>query len=395
MKTRHLVLATLVLALLAQSVAAIQPGTDVFVTASARTTGKNNAFWLMHMYIFNPGSVSADVTIYWLVRNAENTSPQSVTKTIGAGDTLVLEDLILAEFGLTKSLGAIRVVSDRAVVVNATSLNTANNTEYGQGVEAIPAANATTAGGTTHVIGLKDNDDYRTNITLIDVTGQGSTATVELIDTLGTVIGSKFYTLRAYEPIHESVTILNPPSFADATLRVTVQTGAVLTGASRVHGNVNEGSGDPITLNPWWQCGGSGTTAGEYFGILETDRMRGIRMTVRDNDEVLYLEFESDHPSPSCDFFFPGGTDQGEGIGFDPPIPLASFLAEGGLTFWNSYDDLGVGGVNWTVELEEESSGLYYTGTVTGVGSGMTGDMAGCNGSFSIGTATLGKNPSP
>ncbi|MCP4895892.1 MAG: hypothetical protein GY906_02870 [bacterium] len=397
MRIRPIIFAILALTLLTQPLAAIQPGTDVFVPASARATGQQQSQWIMDMYIFNPGSSTASVTVYWLLRNNPNTSPASRTFSIAPGDTLVLDDVILSQFGLQTSHGAFRVTSDRAVVVNATSLNVANNTEYGQGVEAIAASNATPAGSTTHVVGLKNNDDFRTNITLVDATGQGSTATVEAIDTTGTVIGSQFYTLRAYEPIHESVAVLGTPSFADATLRVTVLTGAIITGASRVHGNINSGSGDPITLNPWWQCGGSSTTAGQYFGVLFTDRMRGIKMTVTSGDAVRNLAFESDHPNEGCTYFFPGGPDEDFGEFWDPPQPLADFLAPSGYSFPTTYQDEGgvIGTVTWTVQLQEDVSGAYYTGTVTGVGSGFSGDDADCNGSLSVGQVTMGKNPTP
>jgi CubicO group peptidase (beta-lactamase class C family) len=270
MRSCQIVLAALILLLLAQSVTAIQPGTDVFVSAAARATGRNNAQWIMDMYILNPGLAPANVTVYWLVRNRANTSPASCSYSIAAGETLVLDDVILSEFGLTRGLGAFRVTSDRAVVVNAVSVNVANNTEYGHSVEAIPAVNATKAGDTTHVVGLKNDDDFRTNITLIDVTGQGSTATVEVIDTAGAVIGSGTYVLRGFEPIHESITELNTLSFTDATLKISVQTGAVISGASRIHGNVNAGSGDPITLNP------SGTTDGSYEFEISTPEEQGL-----------------------------------------------------------------------------------------------------------------------
>ena len=50
-------------------------GTDVLVPAAARATGRNDAQWIMDMYILNPGSAPANVTVYWLVRNRANTSP--------------------------------------------------------------------------------------------------------------------------------------------------------------------------------------------------------------------------------------------------------------------------------------------------------------------------------
>jgi hypothetical protein len=397
MRIRSVAIALFICFALAQSAVATQIGTDIIVPAGARTTGRNNSQWIMTMYILNPGLTTAATNVDWLVRNRDNSNPARQTYSIAPGQTLVLEDLILSEFGLNKSEGAFRVTSNRAVMVTAVSLNVAGGKEYATIAEGVPVTLAIQEGETTHVIGLKHNDDYRTNITLVDATGLGSTATVTLVDVLNTVVASKTYDLDPYEPVHETIAELGSvPSFADGTLLVTVDDGAVITNASRVNGNVNEGTGDPVTLSSWWpETGGDSSLAGKYFGILETDRFRGITMTINDNEEVLYLEFETDHPSSGCTFYFPGGTDESSGFGFDPPIALESFLDPGGVSFLNSYDDLGIGQVSWVVALEEMAPGYYYTGTVTGVGSNLSGDYSGCNGAFSVGAVTIGKNPNP
>lgn len=310
---------------------------------------------------------------------------------LAPGETLALEDVILSEFGLTRSLGALRITSNQAVVVNAISLNIANDTEYGQGVEAIPAAHATAAGSSTHVVGLINNDDFRTNITLLDASGQGSRATVDVIDPTGTVIGSGNYELRAFEPVHESVAELDAPPFENATLRVTVHSGAIITGASRVHGNVTPGSGDPITLNPWWRVQASDSTPdGVYdFAVYDTAGFAsGGNLEIRNSriTSIYGTYFNWDKTNVTgdsvCTLIFPWGEE------LSPSIPVSDFAL--GVDFETSLS--GPEEMIFTVRLDLNAISSF-TGTVTAVGTGFSGTESGCNGTFPALEVSGGKNP--
>ncbi|MCP4594243.1 MAG: carbonic anhydrase family protein [bacterium] len=217
--------------------------------------GKNGAIWHTAVDILNPGHDDVHVTLDWLVRDQANPNPLSLDAgSIAPGETMVLDDVLL-DFGIEAGAGAIRVHADGDVMVNGAVLNTGDDLEYGQSFEGIPVGSAIAAGSTTHVVGLARNDDYRTNVYLVEAAGHDATATVELLDMLGAVVGTKVYELGANEPVLEDVAALGGPDvFAYAALQIFVDEGSVIVGASRI----NEGSGDPLTLASWWQCGDGG-----------------------------------------------------------------------------------------------------------------------------------------
>ncbi|MCP4895893.1 MAG: hypothetical protein GY906_02875, partial [bacterium] len=110
----------LVVALMcAVSASALNSGTDIFVPAAARGQGQRGSFWMLDAYIFNPGTESASVIVYWLPRWGENTNPVNAPFIVEPGETLVLEDMIFNTFGLEAAQGAVRFASNNRIVVSA------------------------------------------------------------------------------------------------------------------------------------------------------------------------------------------------------------------------------------------------------------------------------------
>jgi hypothetical protein len=221
------------------------PELDIIVPAAARGTGSGGSVWLTRLYMRNTSSSRASVTIYWLERGEANDSPSSSSLSIPAGDTAVLDDVILDYFGMSSAGGAIGIVSNRALVASAAILNTAGGSEFGQGFEGVSVSQAITADNSSSTVGLKHNDDFRTNVYLIDATGEGSSATVNILDTSGNVVTSRDYDLNVYMPRLDSLdTFDDDATLDDGAMEIVVTSGSVIGGASRV----NRSSGDPITL---------------------------------------------------------------------------------------------------------------------------------------------------
>ncbi len=220
------------------------PEFDIIVPAAARGDGAGGSVWLTRLYIRNTGSNSGAVTIYWLERGEANENPSSSNLTIPGGDTAVLDDVILDYFGISSGGGAIGIASSQPLVASAAILNTAGGSEFGQGFEGIPVSQAITAGNSSSTPGLKHNDDFRSNVYLIDATGSGSSATVRILDTSGNVTLSKSYDLDAYTPRLDSLGTFGSATVDDGAMEIVVTSGSVIGGASRV----NSDSGDPITL---------------------------------------------------------------------------------------------------------------------------------------------------
>ncbi|MCP4592303.1 MAG: hypothetical protein GY842_16340 [bacterium] len=359
---------------------AINPGTDVVVGAGGSAPGVPPAFWLTDLVIFNPGSEETNVSIYYLRRGADNSSAVPLQLAISAGETLIRPNVVGIDFA-EESFGALRVVAGSPVVVNSVTKNNpggasaSDRDAFGQGFPGIPVDNAVSAGETTHIPGLAQTSDQRSNFGVVDVSGVGSSFTVRVLDTNGTELGSADYTLLPWEPFQKNITDV-VDGFAAGTLVVEVTNGAVLAYASKV----NSGSGDASTLEMHWSCGGGGgrtTSDGTYYFVTQTADGRfsgGGSMTIA-GGSVTEL----------CGNLIP--------LGMDPACGLwLAFCTEGttslsdlasGVDMTVDYMSGGaeIGSVSWTATLSI-SDNLSLAGSLTATGSGWTSSRTSCNGAF-------------
>ena len=220
---------------------ALVAGHDVLVPAAGR-----GAPWATDLYIYNAGSGTANVTVYWLVRDQANPSPDLITLQLAADETAVLSDTISADFGLDTAGGAFRVVSSQPVIVNSRIFASDGSSTFGQGFEGVPADLATPAGEVAHIVGLSANSTFRTNFYAL-AGANGATLALSLRGPAGNELATKTITLGAYEPFLRNVTngrVFGNVTFDEGTLFVTVSAGSAVVGASKV----DNASTDPTTL---------------------------------------------------------------------------------------------------------------------------------------------------
>ena len=379
MDRRLLSLGCLVLLTLAAPSAALTPGTDVLVVAAVRGGGAGNSTWVTDLCLFNPGSLTAGGTVAWMVRNAANTSPQTFSFTLQAGETLCLDDVILAKFGLSAGGGAFRVQADRPVVATSRIYNLKNGVTFGQGFEGIPRTAAVPAGGAADIVGLTQNTSFRSNVVLMDASGSGSTVSLNLLDDTGTEIASGTYTLAAFEPKLFPVTDLGVITFDVGTLHASVISGSAIAVASKIDND--HATGDPTTLAAAF----GGTVEGTYHvGLYDSlDYASGGNIVVGDGETVTvngtYFNFDKvdAQQESECVLVFLWG-------GNLPSATTVSDLAQG-VTFADSYT--GSGTMTYTVQATF-SNGQAISGTVSAVGANFPSnadpmlDESGCNGTF-------------
>lgn len=353
----------------------LSPGTEVFVPAGFRGEGTGGSQWITTLYIQNPGSTTATVEIELLQRNAVNPDPASEFIDVLPNETVVLDDVIQSLFGLATSSVAFRVVSDQPVLVNGAILNLAGGQEFAQSFAGVAAGLATRAGAEAYVVGLKNNADYRTNIFVIDTTGSGSVVTLDLLDTAGSMLASTQLTLGTYEPRLPSVASLFGTDFANGTLRVTVDSGSVIAGASRV----NQGTGDPLTLAASSSAAGAASADGTYQFVLYDRSGYGYGGNiVVANGEVTdingtYANYDKlDGVDPACPVTFRFGN------GFSP-TDVGAFSS--GVSFSDDYTPAGSGVLTFTITFVL-SDNMAITGTIDAVGTEFSGIDEGCNGVF-------------
>ncbi len=382
MRCRHTLLALAILVLVALPAQALMPGTDLLVPAAGR-----GAPWGTDLFVNNPGDATVSITVYWLVRGAGNPNPISFAFSLAPGETAVLDDLILNDFGLASGNGAFRVVASGEVLVNSRIFATdGSGNTLGQGFAGIPLGAATAAGDTATIVGLSSNATFRTNI-YATAGPDGAVMTLRLVDPAGNQLASTPLTLRAWEPYLRNITqALNPGVFDHGTLLVSVTSGAVVVGASKV----DNGSTDPTTLES--SSRGAVTSAdGTYqFAIYDSFSFAtGGNLVVEDGVVTAingtYTNWDKlAGGESSCTTIFLWG------LGL-PSTPLAEFAD--GVVFQDSYQSTGSGRITWTVQLTVDDN-MALTGTVDAVGSDFPSspdDQTGCNGVFPALTLLGGK----
>ncbi len=352
------------------------------VPAAGRGPGAEGSMWITALNACNESDVTATVTLLWFQRDQPNPAPQSYTTTIPAGATMVMEDVIMEAFGLSQGGGAIGIISDQPLAAAAAILNTAGGNEFGQGFAAIPVEAAVAAGETTTVVGLKHNAIYRTNAFIIDTTGNGSTVTLTLLATDGTIMSTRQFSLGPYMPRLPSLDTFGKTSFDNGTLIISTSAGAVIGGASRV----NAGTGDPVTLAPPIEIQDSPATScssdGRYQISLYDSRgyssSGGYLEVANDKVEMIDLTYNN-MDDTACRLIF------GSPASFSPPLPLADFAA--GVDYTSSYS---IGELTFTCRFTHDGA-TGFAGTLDVFGSGFGTDYSGCNGSFPQLTLNGGK----
>jgi len=358
------------LALAAQPTFALNAGTDVIVPAAARV-----ATWVTDLYVLNPGSQSATVTIYWMVRNQANPNPENVVYVLAPGESLVLPDVINQEFGLTEGEGAFRVVATAPVAVNARIYNQQSGVTFGQGFEGVPRAQAIVAGGTTDIVGLEENSSFRSNVVVMDASGSGCQVAMTLRNASGATVATRTYTLDGFEPALERLTRFPGVTTLDAgSLHAEVISGSAIVVGSKVDND--PATGDPTTLEGTFPSGG-GIDGTYQLAIYDSALYATGGNLVIDGDDVTslnatYTNWDKGDPlNPDCTLIFRwGGPDLGQHT-------LSEYTQ--GVGFQQSFTDSGTLAFTITFAVSGNQS---ITGTIAAVGSGFSGTESGCNGTF-------------
>jgi hypothetical protein len=363
----------------ASTALAVNPGTDVVVAAGGAAAGVPPAYWLTDLVIYNPGPGGANITVSYLPRGGDNSNPATVDFAIAAGETLIRSNVVGADFG-EESFGALRVMSDVAVVVHSVTKNNPGGADasdanaFGQGFPGIPVARAIQAGQSTVIPGLVQNDVQRSNYGALDVSGTGSTFTVRAFSPSGTELASKSYSLEPWEPFQLTANRLVQGGFDAATIEFEVTSGAIVAYASKV----NAESGDASTLEMYWHCGGGRTSSdGTYHFVTTTPTdsiSGGGTMTVADGTVTeLCGNVIAFDKSPACALWLP--------YCIQDPTALSAFAGGQDLEVNYSSGGSDLGNITWTLTLSLTDN-LTVAGSLTGTGSGWSGAQDGCNGTF-------------
>jgi len=234
-------------------------GTDVFLPSVGARPGVPPAVWYTTVWVHNPGTTPADITVFLLERMA-NPAPLYYTDTIQPGDTRKYDDAVQLMFA-KQVFGALRITSDQKVIVSCRVYSQEGpdiDESTGQFFAGVPASFAIAAGESTEIIGAHQtqpaaSSEFRFNFGFVEVTGSATCQVrVTVKDGTGVTRGSKTYTVRQWEQMQKTFAD-EFPSISSDNARLTVE---VLSGSGRViafGSGVANGSQDASTfeLSRW------------------------------------------------------------------------------------------------------------------------------------------------
>ncbi len=360
LRSRNLPIA-LALLLLPTIATALQPATEVWIPAAARTGS-----WRTDLYLVNPGADDTVATLAWLERGVANPAPATIAIVVPAGRSLALVDVIRAEFGLERGAGALRITADRPLVASCRIASVTASGSVGQGFDGVAAAAATRAGETTQIQGVTDDDGFRSNLYAL-AGPDGAELEVSVVSATGEPVASAFLSLGAWQPYLERLPdLVGRLVLRDGMVVVGVRQGAAVVGASRI----DLATDDPTTLAGWVEPALGGGAAVLHGVVVAVPDGPAGALTVRLDAAGQVVGLELSYPSERCSAVFSAGEDLSQA-----PQPLAAFAA--GRQFTSSFPDGAT--LIWTLALER-SGRLGVAGTISATGTGFSGAAAACNG---------------
>jgi hypothetical protein len=376
--------------LLAGTVLAVTPATELYLPSVAHSTNTGGNMWRTDAWVYNPGTQSAQVTIYFLERQSSNPAPLSYGPfAVAAGETKEFPDIILETFNRDGKNGALRFVADQEIVVTGRiyDANVQGKTmtgSAGQFFGGLPASMAIGNGEATDIIGLaQDNDNpqhWRSNFGIVEVTGNAATVKVDQLDGTGTPVASKTYStqIKGYGAMQVAMTDIGSKLGSNQRLHISVTggTGKVLAFGSRI----DSYTGDPSTVEMTGTAAAAVHTTGRFDGTVSVTDTGAERI-----DGGVRLAFTS---STLTDYEGVGGIlcdSIPYTLDFSPDAGLAATITNDSFTapaVAIAYEDTPghtIFTTTWTLTGTRSSDGTW-SGSLTSSTSGGSGSWAGCNG---------------
>lgn len=206
--------------------------------------GVGDTYWVTEAMLHNPGLSPATVTL----RFVEDAHPGQVIAseplTLPAGGALFWADFVQDLFGSTAN-GSVRVQADQPVMLVSRTFNDQPTGTYGQFLGAVAARRVLRPGDSAFLVGLREDDEFRTNVLLQEVAGVATAVDLRVADATGDSLGSTRIDLPAHTKVQSRLSTLGFSDFEGYAVFQVVSGGAVVAVASVV----DQATGDAMTVD--------------------------------------------------------------------------------------------------------------------------------------------------
>jgi hypothetical protein len=173
-----------------QDFVVVQDGVDpklVMVAGIAETEGLAQTRWKSDLAILNPGDETAVVNLAY----RHGTAQEVFSLTLAPGEIRELVNVAATAFGAPDTAGAVEIQSEAPLIVTARTYNDTPGGTFGQYLPGVRVADGLPWTGSGVLSQLAANDDVRTNIGFVDLSGSGATARIRLFDGSGAAVGTE------------------------------------------------------------------------------------------------------------------------------------------------------------------------------------------------------------
>ncbi len=222
-----------------------------YIPAAAKAEGNQGSFFVSDLTVNNAGTTMATYAFLWLPRGTDNSTPaQSTTSTLAAGEAVVIADVLGTAFGVDDgAVGALAVASDSDdLLLMSRTYNLTDNGTFGQSIPGYAASDLIPANMRQRILFFVENDDFRTNLGLMNGTGAAIRIQWERFTADGTSVETGFSDLPPWGNIQLNSVFSDEKPVNGGYVDVWTETTG---GAFAAYGSLldNETS-DPTTVLP-------------------------------------------------------------------------------------------------------------------------------------------------
>lgn len=161
------------------------------MTATAKLAGQAGTDWRSDLVVTNVGDAATTVTIQAWLRDQANPAPAERTLRLAPMAGEVVEDVLGELFALPSGAAASMLIEAPApLAIGSRTYNTTVDGTYGQSIPAAALTSAFGPGQPAFVTGLVEGPEARSNLGLVNISDDEITVQAEFFDTGGTALGS-------------------------------------------------------------------------------------------------------------------------------------------------------------------------------------------------------------
>jgi len=227
----------------------IQPY-QIMIPAAATISGAAGSFFVTDVEVHNRNPSPATFVLKWLPRETDNSNPMTSTSfTLQPGSSRRFADVLSSVFGLSEVAGALVIESESDdLSAMSRTFNRGVEGTYGQALPGVPAARMVFSGERVRVVFMDENSSFRSNLGLVNGSGQPVTIRFQKYDHDGNLLDTDQRTLEPWSNTQVNRVFRDhAPIEAGYVVVWTNTPGGVFT----CYGSVLDGqTSDPTTVLP-------------------------------------------------------------------------------------------------------------------------------------------------